>query len=137
MAHLPASIINLGGDIASHGTELDGKDFVIKIKNPIDAEKPIVMSVKNKCLATSGIYKRKWKGGLHHILDPKTKISSASDIISATVIHDLGSHADAYATVAVILGTEKAVEFLDKRDCEYVLIKGNGAILKSPLVKGG
>lgn len=129
VVHLPASIINLGGDIASHGTELDERNFIIKIKNPIDLDKPLEVAIKNKVLATSGVYKRKWKGGLHHILDPKTKTSCASDIISATVIHDSGAYADAYATVAVILGSEKARVFLDQRDCEYVLIRDNGDII--------
>lgn len=127
-------IINIGGDTYIRGLDVRNKKFIIEITHPFDNKKNINVPVFNKSLCTSGTYKRKWKIGnnhFHHILDSQTKESSASDIVSISVIHEDGSTADALATMAVSLGSEKAKEFFLDKSINFVIICKNGDIIKS------
>lgn len=68
------------------------------------------------------------KKNLHHIVNPYSKISSESDLISASVICKDGYIADAYATYAIILGMNKAEKFLVSRGVNFVLIDVHGKV---------
>ena len=125
---IPMGIINLGGDMITFGKIYNQPEA--KIYNPVIPEKTLSLFLDNKVLATSGTYKRKW-GNFHHILDPENQSSTQSDLISASVIHADGFIADAFATTAIVLGSERAIVFLKKQTCEYILIKNNGDIVYS------
>jgi len=127
-------IINIGGDMYVRDSGQDGKKFIVEIAHPKDESKNIFFSVLNKALCTSGTYKRTWTshhGKKHHILDTKTKDSTRTDIMSASVIHEKGAVADAYATLAVTLGSQKAKKFFDEQQVEFVLVCSNGDIITS------
>lgn len=127
-------IVNIGGDIFVHGVEITGDSISISIYNPTTDMNDVHVAVQNKALATSGVYKRKWiRGGseYHHILSSKTKKSAKTDILSASVLHTNGARADAYATVAVSLGSEEAQEFLEEKQCVYVLVKSDGTSISN------
>ncbi len=127
-------IINIGGDMYVRGSGQDGKKFIVEIAHPEDESKNISFSVLNKSLCTSGTYKRTWtshNGKKHHILDTQTKDSTRTDIISASVIHKKGAIADAYATLAVILGSQKAKKFFDEQQIDFIFICSSGDIIIS------
>ncbi len=127
-------IINIGGDIYVSGKDCEQKKFEIEIVNPHDENKNIKISVENKAICTSGIYKRKWKNNnenKHHIINSQSKDSAETDIISASVINESGAIADSYATLAITLGSKKAQDFLKKENIEFIIICKNGAIIKS------
>jgi thiamine biosynthesis lipoprotein len=117
------ALINLGGDIVIVGTSN------LDIYNPILQKNDTSLSLTNTNIATSGIYKRNWKidgKKYSHIVNPKTKQSTESDLCSVSIITDKGYIADAYATTSFILGSKKAVEFLDREKIDYVLITTTG-----------
>jgi len=121
------SLINLGGDIYVSGKDLTTDTFSLQIDNPVNPAKPVLVSLKDEALATSGTYKRKWHDK-HHIVDARIEDSSQSDLVSASVISVDGAQADALATVCIVLGSQKAVELLDQLDLKYVLIHTDGNI---------
>lgn len=131
-------IINIGGDIFVCGSDCRGDKFIIEIEHPHDAQKNIKIPVKDKAICTSGTYKRKWFLGVekvHHIIDGDTRKSVKSDIFSASVLHKNGAVADAFATCAIVMGSDDAQNFLKSRDVEFVLMCENGDILTSDIFK--
>lgn len=131
-------IINIGGDMYVKGVNQDQKAFSLEIAHPNDESKNILISIMNKALCTSGTYKRKWKQNdenKHHILHSDTRDSTKTDVVSASVIHESGAIADAYATLAVTLGSKKAAHFFDERQIKFVIICENDDILVSDDLK--
>ncbi|XLQ20423.1 MAG: FAD:protein FMN transferase [Candidatus Moraniibacteriota bacterium] len=131
-------IINIGGDMYVRGKDYNDEKFIIEIIHPLDKTKNISVIIENEAVCTSGTYKRRWgKDGKvkHHILNTDTKDSTKTDVISASVIHRDGSVADAYATLAITLGSQKVRQFFDKQQIKFVIICENGDILKSDKFK--
>jgi thiamine biosynthesis lipoprotein len=131
-------IINIGGDIYVRGTDHRGKEFKITIIHPYDEGKNVSVTMKNCSICTSGTYKRKWKIAReesHHIVDPHTKRSTQTDIVSATVLHEHGATADAYATYAVTIGAKKSESFFRSQGVNYVIMCNDGMIKKSDIFK--
>jgi FAD:protein FMN transferase len=125
------SIINLGGDLYTYGYDTSQNPFIFYIYNPVtDTEIPIPLS--NTCMATSGTYARKWNtedGSMHHIVDSKTTRNSASEIVSATVIHPDGAVAEAYTKVFLTRAHEEAHRLAEEIHCSYVLITHTGEVI--------
>jgi len=127
-------IINIGGDMYVHGRDEQWQKFVVEISHPHDESKNISVPLMDKALCTSGTYKRKWKQSnkqKHHIVDAQSKDSTQTDVISASVVHKEGAVADAYATLAIIWGSQKAKKFFDSQQLDFVIICENDDILAS------
>ena len=127
-------IINLGGDIYTIGKDADNQMFKYYIYNPITDTYTIEVPIYNAALATSGNYKRVWHVGsvqYSHIVDTKTKTSTQTSLVSATVIHKSGAYADAYATVAMTLPWQEAIAFLEGKNVAFILIDAHGLIKSS------
>lgn len=127
-------IINIGGDIFTHGTDEHDQPFAFSIWNPVTRQEFGHLLLKNEAVATSGTYKRRWyRNGREttHIIDAATKDNPVTDLVSATVIAPHGHVAEAYATVAICLGLEAAAKLLDRARLRYVLIAANGIVRNS------
>ncbi len=124
-------ILNIGGDIFTHGTDEHDRPFAFSVWNPITEQEFGHILVSDEAVATSGTYQRRWRRNdreAMHIIDAATKENPITDLISATVIAPHGHLAEAYATVAICLGLEAATRLLDKIRFRYVLITANGAV---------
>jgi thiamine biosynthesis lipoprotein len=134
-------LVNLGGDIYARGLDSEGKPFVFSIDNPSDPGADLSFFATNVGIATSGSYNRHWthKGvPFFHILDSAGAGNPVTELVSATVIADTGAEADAFATVAIILGVEKGTKMLEAHGLEYCLLKKDGSTLFSrgfPLIR--
>ncbi len=77
-------------------------------------------------VVTSGNYRKFYiKDGVKysHTIDPRTGYPVQHNLLSATVIAPTAMEADAYATYCMVIGTEKAQEFiLSRPDLEACLI---------------
>ena len=132
------ALVDAGGNIKVLGNSPKNKDgFIIGIKSPFEEMGQTVgsITVKDKAVVTSGIYERNFeKDGkmYHHIIDISTGYPSDSDLVSATVISDNSAKADAYATALVIMGSKKAMEFIENNPhIEGILITKDKEILVS------
>jgi len=122
--------IEIGGEIRVKGKNKDKKKWTIGIENPssLPHEKETIatLSLSDCGLATSGNYRNFFeKEGKKyaHILHPKLGRPITTDIVSATVIAPSAALADAYATVFVILGKQKSVDFIKQHsEIDAVLI---------------
>ncbi|MBP9749204.1 MAG: FAD:protein FMN transferase [Candidatus Pacebacteria bacterium] len=128
-------VVNIGGDIYAHGLDVEGAPFRFSVYDPLIDSYPFAIPAERGAVATSGTYRRAWQRNakmVHHILDRSGRENPDSDIISATVAHPVGYVADAYATVAVALGSDAARTFLSDRGRTFALITKDGSRITSP-----
>jgi len=113
-------LVELGGEVRSKGKKLDGSAWTLGIEQPEEAPSEgarlnSTIQPGDHALATSGNYKNFYlEGGkkYSHILDPSTGYPAKNSLLSATVIATDCITADAYATAFMIMGLEKAQQFM-------------------------
>ncbi|MBD0298220.1 MAG: FAD:protein FMN transferase [Flavisolibacter sp.] len=113
-------LVELGGEVKAKGKKSNNEDWKIGIDQPREAAtegRPLkaIIRLENKALATSGNYRKFYveKGRkFSHIINPHTGYPAKHNLLSATVIADDCMTADAYATAFMVMGVEKAKQFL-------------------------
>ena len=114
-------MVEIGGEIVTQGTNPKGEAWRIGINKPDDDSTGTnndlqeVIEVSNGALATSGNYRNFYmKGGrkIAHTIDPKTGYPAQQSILSSTVKAPSCAMADGYATAFMVMGMERAQEFL-------------------------
>jgi thiamine biosynthesis lipoprotein len=124
-------VVEIGGEVFAKGKMLNGEKWNIGIEKPIDSKtknNPDIMTIKldGFAIATSGNYRKftiedniKYS---HHI-DPKTGYPTKNNLLSVSVISKECITSDANATGVLVMGLEKAKEFLKKhKDLQAFLI---------------
>lgn len=134
-AGIGAGIVACAGDIKVFGN----KKFKIALANPRNKNKYITMfELKNKAVSTSGDYERYFfvdGKKIVHIVDPRTGYPS-ENCISATIITNSATDADALATAIFVLGPQKGLELIKKlKGTECLIIDTNKKIYKSKGLK--
>ncbi len=112
-----SGLIDLGGNIYVVGKKLDGENWKIGVRNPLDpyGNPVLALSVNDCSVITSGGYERfKVVDGKRysHFFDPKTGESVMSDLLSATLVTPDGSLADGLATAFMIAGFDESAKIL-------------------------
>ena len=113
-------MIELGGEVKTKGKKKDNTPWKIGIDQPNETEtngRPLqaIIQLENQALATSGNYRKFYidNGKKYaHIIDPKTGYPVNHNLLSATVIAKDCMTADAFATAFMVMGMEKAKQFL-------------------------
>lgn len=128
------ALVNFGGNICMIG------EYNIGIKKPFDDSIIASISLKDKCVVTSGIYERYIESDgkiYHHILDPKTGYGAENELASVTVIGEKALDCDALSTVCMLLGTESGMDIINNTaDTEAVFIdRENNITLSSGLYR--
>lgn len=132
-----SAILNFGGNVVIIGSKPDGSEFNVGIQTPFaDGEQVITsISVKDKAVITAGVYERFIESNeetYHHILDPFTGYSVETDLLSATIICDDPALGDAYSTICILLGKDKALNLINGTDgFEAILVDENNEITLS------
>ena len=105
---LENAIVNAGGDLRSIGTKGD-KNWRVAIRKPNSEDILTIINVKgDESVFTSGNYERykEFEGKRYaHIINPKTGYG-VEEIVSATVIAENGTKADAAATALIVAGSQ-------------------------------
>lgn len=131
------AILNFGGNVLTIGSRPDGNNYNVGIQMPYEDKNEVIcsVSVSDKAVVTAGIYERyiESEGNIyHHILDPVTGYSADTDLLSATIICDNAAYGDAYSTICILLGKEKALELINNTDqMEAILVDNNKEIIYS------
>lgn len=123
---ITGTYISFGGS-SLYLSDNDGDAFELGIVNPFDKWRNsfATVTVRDTFVSTSGVYENNYKidGRLyHHIIDTKTGEPCDTDLVSATIIGLDGKYSDAYSTAAMVMGREKAIEFLSSYHLVYVLV---------------
>jgi thiamine biosynthesis lipoprotein len=115
-----AAFVEIGGEVRTYGTKPDGSAFKVGIEKPLtsgDRSLQLTVELEDRALATSGNY-RKFQvdsatgRSFGHSLDPRTGWPAPTDVLSATLIGPSCAEADAYATMAMVLGVDRTMQWL-------------------------
>ena len=140
---ITSAIISLGGNIICLGVKPDGSNFKVGIEKPF-SEKGVKLEQRESIgtviceagysVVTSGIYERCFTGEdgkfYHHILDKETGYPAETELASATIVGPSSCICDALATIAILEGESKTLDFM-KAYPEYkaVFITTDGEIV--------
>lgn len=127
-----AGIINASGDMNTWGSQANGSEWMVGIKNPLNKNKVFAtMPVSNKAVVTSGNYEKYVEFGgkrYSHIINPKTGYPS-SGIVSASVFAPKAELADALATSVFVMGVDVGIDFIEQLNgVECILVDDSGKI---------
>jgi FAD:protein FMN transferase len=124
-------LVEIGGEIRIRGFSPSSQAWKVGISRPdFGADPRDLIEVLQPALgavATSGNYRnyreqgsRRWS----HFIDPGSGLPRQTDLVSATILAQDCETADAFATIAMLLGLKKAEIFLKSRSpkVDYVLI---------------
>ncbi len=117
-------LVDIGGDMVAHGLKPDGSQWRIGLEKPSGRfddpqEVGFLVEVKDIGLATSGTYRQYFEEDgqrYSHTIDPSTGFPVEHNLLSVSVFAEDGMSADAYATAFMVMGLEKARQFVKKRD---------------------
>ena len=129
-------LVNGGGDVYAGERPEDGTPWRIGVADPFEPERDVmVLAVENRGVATSSTLKRRWQSGdiwQHHLIDPRTGGPSESDAVQVTAVAPTAVEADYHAKVALLLGTEGGLEYLDRETgVEGLVFRKDGRTFES------
>ncbi len=141
-------IVEIGGEVYAKGKKPNGDNWQVGIEKPIDnteGQNPLkaIVKLENMATSTSGNYRKFFiENGIrygHHI-DPKTGYPTKNNLLSATLFASACISSDANATGVLVMGLEKAKEFLKVHtELQAYLIysddKGNYHVYETPGLK--
>jgi len=127
-AWLPANgAIDAGGDAVMRGA------WNLEIEDPRDATRTIAkLRVCDRAVATSAANRRRWHvagSERHHIVDPRTQRSAATDLLQVTVLAPTAELADVIAKTVFVLGEQRGREFVAARGVEAVMVRNDGSVV--------
>jgi thiamine biosynthesis lipoprotein len=125
-------LIDLSGKLRARGNNSAGGAWLVAVERPVaDATsdnsvvEPEVVSLRDSSVATAGNYRRFFESnGRHysHIIDPRTGEPVTHRTVSATALDVSCMHADAWATVLMVMPPEAALALADVRNLKALLI---------------
>jgi FAD:protein FMN transferase len=101
------------GDIRIGGSA--GQERRLLVDDPFGRGPIHELALRDGAVATSGIGRRCWvdaRGAAHHILDPSSGESAFTGIVQATALAPSGLLAEVYAKAALLVGPERAEDWL-------------------------
>jgi FAD:protein FMN transferase len=139
-------LIDIGGEVLGKGLKPDGQPWLVGIENPAAdsiSERTINTRVRltDKALATSGSYRKYYEeNGIRysHTIDPHTGYPVRHSLLSVSVLAGDCATADGYATAFMVMGFEKAREFVEKEpDMEaFFIVDGGSGTFQTYATKG-
>jgi thiamine biosynthesis lipoprotein len=133
---LAPALVDAGGDIAISATQANDEPWPIAVADPIHPDADLEMLVIGRGgVATSGRDYRRWKRHgkwQHHIIDPRTGAPADTDVLSATVIAPTTVAAEVAAKSALILGSQKGLQWIEARsELAGLLVLEDGRLVRS------
>lgn len=117
-----------GGDVAVKGMATQAAGWKVNISDPTNVDTYVASVLLSRGgLATSS--PMGWKiGESHHIIDPRTRKSSDSDALQATVIAQNASQAEVLAKMCVILGTRDGIARIDSLGVAALIVDNTNQV---------
>ena len=140
---ITSMLVDIGGEIVCSGYNPAGKPWTIGVDRPYDGNdvsgadlKGVLEAGPERCgVVTSGNYRKFYvvDGRKYaHTIDPRTGYPVSHSLLSATIVADDAATADALATYCMVIGFEKAAEFIGSRqDLEGYLIYDDGGEMRT------
>ena len=114
-AGVESGIVSLGGNVQTLGMRPEGKPWTVAIQDPNNTSGWVgTVQVGEMAVVTSGSYQRYFEFGgntYHHIINPQTAGPTSNGLLSATIICEDGTMADALSTAMFVLGESRALNY--------------------------
>lgn len=143
---VPTFLVEVGGELRSHGRKPDGTVWRIAVEQPSPADLdpdgttiPDVIALDDMAMATSGDYRHFFDEDgerYSHTIDPRSGRPVSHGLASVTVLHRQSMHADALATALTVLGPEQGWDFARRHDLAALLVWHEGDGLNSRMTPG-
>lgn len=129
--HINDFMVEIGGEIITHGFKSESTPWVIGIQSPATVEQSVQkrLYLTDIAMATSGDYRNYFEqDGVRysHTIDPRTGHPINHQLASVTVISSSCMLADAYATAIMVLGPTAGMEFANKNNIAIFMIIKEG-----------
>jgi thiamine biosynthesis lipoprotein len=132
-------LIDAGGDIRCGGQSPDGGAWGIAVQDPVDLDRDLaVLALTAGAVATSSVGRRRWvqRGVMmHHLIDPRTGRSAASDVLAATVIAPRCATAEVFAKAVVIAGSDAGFALLERYQLAGLLVGSEHRLRANPAMQ--
>jgi len=130
-------LVNAGGDIFAYQTPPGQKGWEIDIIHPRQPEQFMArLYLHHQALATSTVARRRWQRNgqtMHHLIDPRTGQPAQTDALSVSVVANRTVMAEVYAKVALILGVEAGIAWLQNLPgVEGLIYTSDGQLVLTP-----
>jgi FAD:protein FMN transferase len=106
--------IDAGGDAVMRGGGATG--WLVEVEDPRDASQTIAkLRIRDGAVATSAPTRRRWRVAnavRHHLVDPRTQRSAATDLLQVTIVAPTAELADVFAKTVFVLGADAGRAFL-------------------------
>jgi thiamine biosynthesis lipoprotein len=120
LGELGAAMVDAGGDMVFSAPPRDGV-WRVGIENPFapDDDALPMLHLTHGAVTTSGRDFRKWNWNghaAHHLIDPRTNLPATTDVVTATIAAPSIFQAEVAAKVALILGSEQGMDWLNAQN---------------------
>jgi len=139
-------LIDIGGEVLAAGNKPGNEFWQVGIEKPKDNASygeglTAIVNLKNKALSTSGSYRKFFEESgnrYSHTIDPKTGYPVNHSLLSVSVLASDCCTADAWATVFMVMGRERSLEFLKQQEKleAYFIYSGKSGILETDFTPG-
>lgn len=122
-----------GGDIFASGRNaVEGYDFwAVDVESPVDGSVVATLLLSDRAVATSGTDRRRWTVDgreKHHLIDPRTRLSAETDLVSVSVVGRTVEEAEVWAKTLCILGSDKGARVAEEKGIPSIFIGKDGKI---------
>jgi thiamine biosynthesis lipoprotein len=133
------ALVSVGGDLAAAGTAPTAEGWYVAIEDPFDPSRNLTtLALEVGGVATSSILKRTWMqdgSRRHHVIDPATQTCATTDLAAVTVIARAGWEAEVHATAALLAGSERALDYLERHELDGIATTLDGTTSMSPALE--
>lgn len=127
-------LVEIGGELKTHGHKPDGSAWRIAVEKPLPGEQRLMKVLtmpKDEPMAvmTSGTYRHYFDVNgqrYSHILDARTGKPVAHDLVAVTVLHDDPTVADAWSTALLCLGQQQGMQIADVAQIKALFVQQQG-----------
>jgi thiamine biosynthesis lipoprotein len=126
-AGVPYAAVNAGGDLAVHGLPPGLEAWTIVV----DGAGGRNVTLPRGGLATSTVLLRRWNvdgDERHHLIDPRTGLSSTSDVVLASVAAASCTQAEVAAKAALLAGSLTGAAFVREQRLAGLMVTADGSI---------
>lgn len=135
LGRLGPALVDAGGDIAATGPPPGEPGWPIAVADPRHPGASLgLVCLARGGLATSGRDRRRWlRDGRwhHHLIDPRTGLPAETDVLTATVVAGSAVEAELATKYALLLGADRAIQWLDQRGLGGILVLEDDRVLSS------
>lgn len=122
-------LVDCGGDMFFSGKDKNDNPWYIDIEGV--SYQNLMLELKEKAIATSGIGKRKWEiegKRFHHLVNPQNNEQYCFDLKSVTVVADSTKEADVWAKTLFVMGQAEAKLFAQEKKLACCILAYNGNV---------